>query len=126
MKRAPSIKRQRAEHRGRTGEWMAEQFMTLQGFALLARRARTPVGEIDLVMKRGDLIAMVEVKTYRDSKRAEEWVTPRQKRRITRAAEHWISQQNRLYSCAIRFDVIVLRPWRAPLHIKNAWSADEV
>ena len=55
-------KRQAAEQRGRKGERLAALFLQMRGYSILDRRVRTPLGEVDLIARRGDLIAFVEVK----------------------------------------------------------------
>jgi putative endonuclease len=60
--RAPNSKRTAAEKRGRTGETLAALYLRLKGYRILARRVRTPVGEIDLIAEKSGVIAFVEVK----------------------------------------------------------------
>ena len=57
-----SDRRQRAERSGRRGERIAAWWLRLKGWRILAMRARTPVGEVDLVARRGHMLAFVEVK----------------------------------------------------------------
>ena len=56
-------RRRTAEASGRTGETIAAWYLRIKGWRILATRVRTPAGEVDLVAKRGKLIAFVEVKT---------------------------------------------------------------
>lgn len=60
-KPAPSPKRQSAEASGRRGERLAGWWLRLKGWRILARRVRTPAGEVDLVAKKGNLVAFVKV-----------------------------------------------------------------
>ena len=78
-------RRQRAESRGRKAETIAAWWLRLKGYRVLARDFRVPVGEIDLLVQRGQLLAAVEVKARRNHRQAAEAIGPRQRRRIARA-----------------------------------------
>jgi len=94
-----------------------------KGYRLLAHRARTPFGEVDLAaLKRGRLV-IVEVKARRDARAALETVTPRQQRRLAHAAVT-LAQRWNLAQLRIRFDVVVVRPFQWPLHVRDAWRAE--
>ncbi|MEL7453164.1 MAG: YraN family protein, partial [Pseudomonadota bacterium] len=91
--------RQAAERRGRRGETLAALALQLKGYAILARRVRTPSGEIDLIARRGNLVAFVEVKARPDLMAALEAVTPRAQARICRTAELWMARRTELAGC---------------------------
>ncbi len=116
--------RQAAERRGRSGEILAALALQLKGYRILARRVRTPVGEIDLIARRGGLVAFIEVKARRSVAEAQEAVTPRAQQRIARAADAWCARRAGLAMLDRRFDVIAVRPWRWPVHIRDAWRPD--
>jgi len=105
--------------RGHASEWIAALLLFMTGYRILARRAKTPAGEIDLVVARGKLIAFVEVKFRPTMEDAEAAITPRQRLRIQRASELWMARRPRFYDYEIRFDVVFLVPWRWPRHIKG-------
>ena len=67
--------RRLAERRGRRAETLAAWYLRLKGYRILARRYRTPVGEIDLIVRRGRLVAFVEVKRRPTEAEAAEAVT---------------------------------------------------
>ena len=98
--------------------------MRLKGYSILAIRHKTPVGEIDIVARRGSLIVFVEVKARADLRDAAEALGPRQRQRITRAALAYISRNPRLAELFMRFDVILVKPWAWPQHIADAWRPD--
>src|SRR5262249_19071702 len=77
--------------RGRLSEWMAAALLVAKGYRILGRRVRTPYGEIDLVAVRGSRLAFVEVKRRPTRLEAEAALTTRQRVRIARAAEFWVS-----------------------------------
>jgi len=94
----------------------------IKGYRFIASRYKTPVGEIDLIMKRGRMIVFIEVKARQTQRSALESVTQRQKSRIFRAGEHWQSRfgaPDQIY----RFDVVAVGGLQMPKHIKNAWDS---
>jgi putative endonuclease len=117
------LARQAAEARGRRGETLALLSLVLKGWRPLQRRVKTPVGEIDLVMRRGRHVAFVEVKHRPDLASALEAVTPHAQARIGRAARWWLARHPRYGDHAISFDVVAVVPGRWPKHIANAFLA---
>lgn len=104
--------------------WMAEAvaliFLHLKGYRRVAWRFASHVGEIDLILRRGNTWVAVEVK-YRESLAAGlESISSTQQRRILRAFEAFLAARNITAPC--RIDVIIIRPWRLPYHIQNAWG----
>lgn len=119
-----SLERRRAEGLGRAAESLAAWFLRLKGYRVLDRRARTPAGEIDLVVTRARVLAFVEVKARARREEALVAVTPRQARRIARAARFWLSRHPRLDRHDCRFDIVLLSPYQMPLHLENAFPDD--
>ena len=116
--------RRRAYARGRRGERIAAWWLRLKGYRVIAQGFRSPVGEIDLVARRGAILAIVEVK-HRDSLAlAGEAVGGRQQRRVRRAAELFLQRRPELAHLQLRFDAVLLVPGRLPSHLKDAWNAD--
>ena len=113
--------RQRAYRAGQRAEMIAAVLLRLKGYRILARDYRAGVGELDIVARRGRLLAVVEVKRRRDMLTALEAVTARQQRRIARATEVFVSRHAGFDKLDIRFDVIVIQPHRPPAHIVDAW-----
>lgn len=99
--------------------------MRFRGYRIVARGHRTPVGEIDIVARRGTILAFVEVKARRDVAAAAIAITPRQQARIIRAAEVFIQNRPDLAHLDIRFDALLITrgPWYRnwPIHIVDAW-----
>lgn len=111
----------RAAHRsGLRAEALAGLLLRLKGYRILARRLKTPAGEIDMVVRRGRSLAIVEVKA-RGSGQAMEAVLPRQQRRLERAAAHFLGRNPQFASFDLRFDVVLVEPRRLPKHIADAW-----
>lgn len=106
--------------RGRVSEWAAAAVLLAKGYRILARRVRTPHGELDLIARRGRRLAFVEVKRRTTRAEAEAAITPQQAARIARAAEHWISRNQALRDCALGLDAILVVPGRLPVHVPDA------
>ncbi len=112
--------RRRAYRFGRWAETVGVWWLKLRGYRVLARRFDAGVGEIDIVARRGDVLAMVEVKARRNGDEAD-MLTLRQRARIIRAAEAYVARNPRCAGLGLRFDLLVVRPWRVPHHLADAW-----
>jgi putative endonuclease len=103
--------------RGRLSELVAAATLMAKGYRILARRCRTPYGEIDLIAKRGSGIIFVEVKRRATRSEAEAALSPRQAQRMVRAAEFWINRNPRYRDHEQRMDAILVLPGRLPKHL---------
>jgi putative endonuclease len=92
-----------------------------RGFRIVAKRYRTPLGEIDIIARRGDLVAIVEVKVRPTLLAAMEAVGRMSERRIEAAADLWLSRQPDHARLSIRFDMVAVLPWRWPVHVPDAF-----
>jgi putative endonuclease len=118
--RAPDPRRIIREREGRWAEHAAAVALILRGYRILARRHRTPYGELDLIARRGHRIAFVEVKYRRTRAAADEALEAIQSRRIYDAAEHWLARYPALADYEQGFDVILVLPWRWPVLLRDA------
>jgi putative endonuclease len=109
---------------GRGAESLAAWSLRLRGYRIVARRFRTPLGEIDLVARRGRLVAFVEVKARGDLAEALVALGPRQRERAARAAELFLLRHPGYRGHTFRFDLIAVRPWRLPRHVVDAWRLE--
>ncbi|WP_343717663.1 YraN family protein [Inquilinus sp.] len=117
--------RRRAETFGHRAERAAAWLLRLKGWRILARRLKTPLGEVDIVACRGRTVAFVEVKARPDLAAGMLALQPRQRERLRRAATLFLAQQPRYArDHDLRFDLVVVRPWRWPVHIADAWQVD--
>jgi len=116
-----SDERRRRHRLGLRSELLCAIHLRLRGYRILARRFRVPAGEIDIVARRGRVVAFVEVKARGTLDEAAESVTPRQRRRIRRAAEAYLATHAVPADCDLRFDVMLLAPGRWPCHVMDAW-----
>lgn len=112
--------RKAAENRGREGERRAAWWLWLKGWRILARRVRTPAGEVDLVVRKGNLVAFVEVKTRATVADLDFAIDEYRLARVAAAAEMLMPRYAGLGD-DIRVDVILIAPGALPRHIENAW-----
>lgn len=118
---------QARQEAGRAGERLAERFLQRRGLKTIARRYSTPTGELDLVMRDGDTIVFVEVKTRssRDLVDPEDTLRARQRRHLLKAAR-WFIHRRRCDDQPCRFDVVavVLPPEGEPQieHFPDAFT----
>jgi len=114
----------RNNHRnGLRAEALAAWLLRLQGYRILAMRYKTPVGEIDLVAKRGSILAFVEVKARTNHAGAADAIHTKNQQRVVRAAQHYLQSHPHLAHLTIRFDALLVAWYRWPHHIRHAFDA---
>ena len=109
---------------GRRGEVLAALWLMAKGYRILGFRLKTLHGEIDLLARKGRVLAVVEVKLRGTIDAALEAVTWRQRERLRRAAAAFAARRRDLEGAAIRLDLMALAPRRWPCHIPDAWFGD--
>src|ERR1700752_4946871 len=119
----PQPQRQIAFRLGLSAETRAAALLLAKGFRIVARRWKSPVGEIDLVVRRGRLLVFVEVKARSHVDEAAEAVTERQQQRIVAPAKAWLARHPDDRDRYIRFDAMLVAPWRLPRHLEAAFDA---
>jgi putative endonuclease len=112
--------RRAAETRGREGAARAAWFLRAKGWRILDQRVRTPAGEVDLVARRGKLIAFVEVKTRRTAAELDHAIDEYRLARVAAAAE-MLAPRYLQQGDDMRVDVVLIAPRTWPRHIENAW-----
>ena len=122
--RVGSPERRAAFARGLSAESRAALLLIAKGYSIAARRWKRPVGEIDIVARRRNLLVFVEVKARVGFDEAAFAVTPYQRRRILSAARAWLARHPDDATCVIRFDAVLVMPWRLPRHMPGAFDED--
>jgi putative endonuclease len=117
--------RKAAEEAGRSAETVALWYLRLKGWRLLARRYKCASGEVDLIMRKGQTTAFIEVKARATLDGAVESVSPRQARRISAAARSFLGTDRKAHMQACRFDIVAVSPYHWPRHIANAFDGDQ-
>ncbi|MBL0768295.1 YraN family protein [Sphingopyxis sp. XHP0097] len=115
------MKRAEAEARGRKAEARAAWWLRLHGWRILGQRLRVPVGEVDLVARRGRMVAFIEVKWRERAEDLDLAVDQHRLRRVAAAAE-MLSSRFAKPGDDIRIDVMLLAPRRLPRHLVHVWQ----
>ena len=113
-----------ARRDGRRKEVWAAVWLMLKGYRILGFRLKTRQGEIDLLAKRGRVLAVVEVKSRTTPIAALEAVSPTQRARLLRAGRAVMAGRPALKGLDLRLDLIAMAPRALPRHIPCAWRDD--
>jgi putative endonuclease len=108
---------------GLSAESRAVALLVAKGYRILARRFRTPLGEIDIIARRRDVLVFVEVKARDNFDEAAESIVKRQQNRIIGAAQMWLAAHPEDAMRDMRFDAILVIPGRLPRHLPAAFDA---
>jgi putative endonuclease len=119
----PSPQRQLAFRLGLSAESRAAAYLIAKGYRIVARRWRSPAGEIDIVARRRGTLIFVEVKARASLDQAAESVVAQQRQRIIGAAEVWLAAHPDDANCDMRFDAVLVAPGKMPRHIEAAFDA---
>lgn len=119
----PSPERQVAFRLGLSAESRAAAYLIAKGYRIIARRWRSPAGEINIVARRRGTLVFVEVKARASLDQAAESVMPQQRRRIIGAAEAWLAAHPDAANLDMRFDAVLVAPGNMPRHIEAAFDA---
>nr|NUR37810.1 YraN family protein [Sphingomonas sp.] len=115
------MNRQKAERRGRGAETLACWYLRLHGWRILARRARVPGGEVDIVARRRRTLAFIEVKARGTEDAAAFALDDWRLRRVVAAAERLAPRYMR-QGDDVRIDALYIVPRRWPKHLVNVWQ----
>lgn len=111
--------------KGLRAEFWAGVYFHLKGYRILESRFKTPVGEIDLILKRGRVIVFTEVKLRKKHDEAAEAIHGKNRARVSRAAELYLQRHPEYTDYDARFDALVMTANGWPRHIQNAWAMGE-
>ena len=113
-------RRQAALNHGTRAEAIAVALPLAKGYAILARNYNVPGGEIDIIARRGRVLAFIEVKARTSFNAAIAAIDATKRRRISRAAAFWLAGKDRAQAYTLRGDAICIVPWRWPKHVEAA------
>lgn len=114
----------RARREGRTAEVIAVLWLMARGWRIVGFRVPSPLGEIDLLARRGGVLAVIEVKRRRTLDEALEAVSAHQRQRLRAAARGLAARRADLSDLSVRLDLMALGPRGLPRHIADAWPDD--
>ncbi len=113
--------RRKAFIRGHLSEYYAAIYLIFKGYRVLAMRYRSKSGEVDIIARKGDLVAFIEVKARRITGDAIFAVDFTSQRRIRNASLTWIARQPDAAILTYRYDIIAVTPWSRPQHFVDAF-----
>jgi putative endonuclease len=117
--------RRRATYaRGLSAETVALGLLMLKGYRPLARRFSAAGGEIDIIVRRGDAIAFVEVKARGAMDDALSSIGAVKRRRFSRAARAWLARHPWAMDKTLRADAVFVAPRRWPRHLEAAFELE--
>lgn len=116
--------RRQAEARGRRAERWAALWLVLKGYRIVSLREKTASGELDIVARKGRILVIVEVKGRNSLADGINALTWHQQQRIIRGTSSFIGRRRQYAGLDIRYDLIVIRPWRLPFHSRQAFWPD--
>ena len=115
----------KAQTWGRRAEGLCVWVLRLKGYGIVARRHVTGrgsgAGEIDILARRGGVLAVIEVKARASLEEAAHALRPQQRQRLVRAATALLARRPDLADLALRFDAMLVAPGRWPRHVMDAW-----
>ena len=111
--------KQKTYSRGIYAERLAGLWLQMKGYHIAARRFETGFGEIDIIARRGHVIAIVEVKARPTIEEAMEAVKQQSRKRIDKAANVFLARQPDAKKLRLRYDLIAISPWKLPRHIEG-------
>lgn len=106
---------------GNLGENLGVLVLMLKGYRIITRRYQSPVGEIDIIARRGGSLVFIEVKARESMDVAAMSISANQQKRIVRAAQAFVQGRNDLSGLDMRFDALLVAPYQWPRHIVDAW-----
>lgn len=120
-KNLKNVKRQKAQKYGLFAETLAAFALRLKGYKIVARNYKTKLGELDIIARKGDLVAIVEVKARKSVQASIDSVGFQSTSRIENAADLWLSKQPDAHLISMRFDIVSVQPRKWPVHLKDAF-----
>ncbi len=116
--------RRRSNQFGLRAEWIAAIWLAVKGYRILVRRFQVVGGEIDIVARRGDVVAFVEVKARPFLDDAATAIDETKRRRVSRAVRVWLARNPWAMSATLRGDAVFVAPRRLPRHLPAAYLID--
>lgn len=115
------MNRTRNERVGRWAEVYAQWYLRLKGYTILEHRYTSGSGEIDIIARKKNVLAIIEVKRRPTIEAAEESLTPHALRRISRAADVYYARTPSIQNLPLRFDgIFITKRWHIT-HLKDLW-----
>jgi putative endonuclease len=117
-----SKKKIKSYYFGLFSEIIAIIFLKLKFYKILRRRYRNKLGEIDIIAKKNDFLIAIEVKARKNILLIDEVLSNKQMNRIKRSMNIFYSNKKYYGKLSIRYDLIIIQPYKFPIHLKNFWE----
>lgn len=114
-------RRRKAHSRGHVAEYIAAFYLLLKGYRIIALRHRTKLGEIDIIARKGNLVAFVEVKARSEARASVDAVNFTAQNRIRAASDLWLARQRDYHLLSCRYDIVAVAPLALPQHFRDAF-----
>lgn len=124
MKAGRALRGLRARRSGRRAEWIAALLLMAKGYRIIGFRLVSNAAEIDLLAVRGQVLAVVEVKSRMALETALAAVSYDQRSRLRRAGRQIAAARGDLRELGVRLDLVALAPGKLPRHIAGAWDGE--
>ena len=118
----PSKQRKRAYRKGLIAEWVALAWLVAKGYRPAAWRYKTPVGDIDLIMRTRTTLVFVEVKARHHTADALAAITQKNQQRVARAAQYYLQAHPEMASQNLRLDAVAIPWYGLPHHMQHAFQ----
>ena len=123
---ARRLRGSKSRSRGKWAEVLCILSLCLRGWRIIDRSVvtgrGTGAGEIDIVARRGRVLAFIEVKARPDLDQAAMAISAAQQQRLVRGAEAYLARHPQFAGLEPRFDAMLVAPGRWPRHLLDAWS----
>lgn len=119
--RSATKARRKANFKGHFAEYFAASYLILKGYRIANMRYKTNLGEIDIIARKQDLAIFIEVKARANLQKGVDAVSYQSQTRIKNASDLWLAKQKNPHKFSQRYDIIVVRPWRWPVHFLDAF-----
>lgn len=110
---------------GKWAEAIARLFLLARGYFCIYQGFRVSFVEIDLILIKKNTLIFCEVKKRTSFLKAGESIKKAQKKRLLKGAFLFLKKYPQFQKHAIRFDAVLLEPWKLPRHVKHAWDESQ-
>lgn len=117
--------KQKAYFKGLWAERLAAFLLMAKGYRIEAMRYKTRYGEIDIIARRGNVLAFIEVKAYSTREKGVYAISDKAKGRIMRSAQFFLGQNPQWSGMTLRFDAMIMHHLVLVAHLLNAWNEND-
>jgi len=105
---------------GLIAESLAAIYLRCKFYRIIAKRYKSPFGEVDIIAKNGNWLIFIEIKARKDTSLMD-FISKRQQNRINMAAQFFLLKHPKYQNHHLRFDAIIMNKYFWPTHFKSYW-----